>query len=98
MTCLRYWDEGVALLERGEPDPHRDGCADCQREHAARERILRALPLIASGPGDPGWEAEVWRRLAVTARRASRGRSRWLRRAARPRSRSRARSAPSSSR
>lgn len=65
MTCERYWRDGILLVECGEPDPHRDSCADCQREHVAREQIIRALPLVGTETaGDPHWQARVWSRIA----------------------------------
>jgi hypothetical protein len=65
MSCELYWREGILRVERGEPDPHRDSCAECQREHLAREEIIHALPLVAAGElGDPSWEALVWARIA----------------------------------
>jgi len=64
MNCARYWREGVLLAERGEHDPHRDGCISCRREHRAREDIIHALPLVAvEARGDSGWEARVWNRI-----------------------------------
>lgn len=65
MSCELYWRDGILRVERGEPDPHRDGCADCQREHLAREDIIRSLPLLVENEfGDPNWEAAVWARIA----------------------------------
>jgi hypothetical protein len=65
MTCKRYWREGVVLAERGEPDPHRDTCSDCRREHAARAELVRALPMVGAGAAsDPQWQARVWQQIA----------------------------------
>lgn len=64
MMCDRYWREGILLVERGLPDPHREGCADCQRAHASREELIDALPLIGEGyTGDPRWQSNVWERI-----------------------------------
>jgi hypothetical protein len=64
MTCERYWRDGIALVERGEPDPHRASCEDCRRAHAARNELVHALPLIGQhAEGDPHWQAHVWRRI-----------------------------------
>ena len=64
MMCDRYWREGILLVERNLPDPHREGCADCQRAHASRDELLDALPLIGEGyTGDPRWQSNVWERL-----------------------------------
>ncbi|HEY0476696.1 MAG TPA: hypothetical protein VGD37_04180 [Kofleriaceae bacterium] len=64
MTCERYWRDGIVLVERGLDDPHRDGCADCTLAHASRQELIDALPLIgADYPGDPDWQAKVWRRI-----------------------------------
>ena len=64
MTCDRYWRDGIVLVERGQGDPHRDGCADCTRAHASRQELVEALPLIGAGhTGDPHWQASVWRRI-----------------------------------
>lgn len=65
MTCERYWQEGVLLVEQGRRDPHRDRCADCRSAHAAREEIVRAMPALGAGrTGDPGWQMKVWSRIA----------------------------------
>jgi hypothetical protein len=65
MICEHYWRDGIMLVERGEPDPHRDACVVCSREHKAREALIRALPLVGgTTAGDPNWEARVWRRIA----------------------------------
>jgi hypothetical protein len=78
MTCERYWQEGVLLVEQGQRDPHRDGCVDCRRAHAAREEIVRALPgLGASRAGDPGWQLKVWSRIARNEAQRAR-RSYWI--------------------
>ena len=64
MRCEHYWREGILLVERGEPDPHRETCAVCRREHEIRAELVGAFPLV--GPrsvGDPAWEARVWRRI-----------------------------------
>ena len=64
MTCQRYWREGIVLVERGLPDPHRDGCDDCARAHASRAELIETLPLIDPGHrGDPHWQVGVWRRI-----------------------------------
>jgi len=73
MTCERYWREGIVLVERGLPDPHRDGCADCTRAHASRQELIEALPLIGAGDtGDPYWQAKVWQRIDGERARAPR--------------------------
>lgn len=68
MSCEHYWRDGILLVERGEPDPHRDTCVVCRREHKAREALVRALPLVGgmggTTAGDPSWEARVWSRIA----------------------------------
>ena len=65
MICEHYWRDGILLVERDEPDPHRDTCAVCRREHEVREQIIRALPLVGrETAGDPHWEARVWSRIA----------------------------------
>ena len=43
MTCERYWQDGVLLVEQGQRDPHRDDCADCRGAHAAREEMVREV-------------------------------------------------------
>lgn len=64
MTCEHYWRDGIVLVELGEPDPHRDTCATCRREHEIHDAIIQALPLIGhEATGAPGWEARVWRRI-----------------------------------
>lgn len=64
MRCERYWRDGIVLVERGQDDPHRDGCEDCMRAHASRQELIDALPLIGAGyTGDPDWQAKVWQRI-----------------------------------
>ncbi len=79
MSCERYWREGALLADRGEPDPHRETCEVCRREHEAREQIIRALPLVGSeAAGDPAWQARVWSRIAqLEAPRSRPARSWW---------------------
>ena len=68
MSCERYWREGIVLVERGEPDSHRDGCADCRRQHMARQQLVRAIPLVGAMPDeDSNWQARVWRQIAREA-------------------------------
>src|ERR1051326_8393051 len=78
MTCERYWRDGILQVERGEHDPHRDTCVDCRRNHAARAELVRALPRVgATHSGDPGWQVNVWSRIAREETRRAR-RSYWL--------------------
>lgn len=74
MSCEHYWRDGILLFERGEPDPHRDTCIVCRREHKVRADLIQALPLVGrTTAGDPNWEARVWRRIArLEAPRAKR--------------------------
>jgi hypothetical protein len=65
MSCERYWREGIALVERGEPDPHRATCEDCRIAHAARHELIQAIPMIGRrDSGHPQWQARVWRQIA----------------------------------
>lgn len=65
MTCQRYWQHGILIVERGEPDPHLETCLTCRREHELRGDLIHALPLIGkASSGDPTWEARVWRQIA----------------------------------
>jgi hypothetical protein len=65
MTCQHYWREGIVLVERGEPDPHRDGCVDCRRQHTARQQLVRAMPLVGAVPDDDSdWQPRVWQQIA----------------------------------
>ena len=76
MTCDRYWTDGILLVEQGQPDPHRDGCADCQREHARRNELIGVLPLVhATRTGNPRWKERVWREIDG---RASMQRAWWI--------------------
>ena len=78
MTCERYWQDGVLLVEQGQRDPHRDECADCRAAHAAREDMVRAMPALgASGAGDPDWQMKVWSRIARHEAQRAR-RSYWI--------------------
>jgi len=80
MSCDRYWRDGILLAERGEPDPHRDTCVTCRREHKARGELIAALPLVgATSTGDPSWEARVWSRIARLEPRGA-SRRRWWQR------------------
>jgi hypothetical protein len=80
MSCDRYWRDGILLAERGEPDPHRDTCITCRREHKARDELIAALPLVGgTSTGDPSWEARVWHRIARLEPRGA-GRRRWWQR------------------
>jgi hypothetical protein len=69
MRCERYWSDGVLLIERGLPDPHRDSCLDCRREHEARGQIVRAFQLVGGRSEDTQWQARVWRRIAALKER-----------------------------
>ena len=65
MTCEHYWREGILLDERGERDPHRDTCEDCQRAHRERDALIRVLPVVGTASaGDPDWQSGVWQRIA----------------------------------
>jgi hypothetical protein len=64
MTCERYWREGVVLYERGEIDPHRESCGDCQQAHAACAQMIDALPHVGDDVvGDPMWQSKVLERI-----------------------------------
>jgi hypothetical protein len=57
------------LVEQGQPDPHRDTCLDCRREHEARQEMVRAFSLVGTNePGDPSWQRHVWRRISLEER------------------------------
>jgi hypothetical protein len=65
MSCEHYWREGILLVERGEPDPHRDTCLQCRRAHEARGHLVGALPMVGgTRNGDPSWQTRVWGRIA----------------------------------
>jgi len=65
MSCERYWREGILLVERNAPDPHRATCDTCQREHSARDQLVRAMRLVVDvSDGDAQWKARVWTRIA----------------------------------
>ena len=65
MSCEHYWQDGILRVERGEPDPHRETCAECRRAHAMREQLVRALPGVGTtATGDPDWQLRVWSRIA----------------------------------
>ena len=75
MTCDHYWREGVWLIERGDPDRHRETSEICRAQHELRGEMVRALPLVGSGPCAAGdWQAGVWR--AISRLEASRSRHR----------------------
>jgi hypothetical protein len=80
MSCRRYWREGIVLVERGEPDPHRETCVDCRRAHAARHELVRAIPMSNAPPrGESDWQARVWQQIAVEGKRQPQtpSKSRW---------------------
>jgi hypothetical protein len=64
MRCERYWRDGILLVEQGRPDPHRESCLDCRREHEARGELVRAFKVVGARGGDPWWQARVWRGIA----------------------------------
>jgi len=71
MSCKRYWRDGIELAERGEPDPHREGCVECRRAHAARHELVRAIAYADPAPrGDSDWQARVWQQIAGAGRTA----------------------------
>ena len=72
MSCERYWRDGVLLVEQGRPDPHRENCQDCRREHESRAELVLAFQLVGAGGGDPRWQARVWRQIAQREVPASR--------------------------
>ncbi|HWO26609.1 MAG TPA: hypothetical protein VNO30_48100 [Kofleriaceae bacterium] len=63
MRCERYWKDGVLLVEQGRPDPHRDECLDCRREHEARGELVRAFELVGARGGNPRWQSNVLRAI-----------------------------------
>jgi hypothetical protein len=75
MSCERYWREGVLLVEQNRPDPHRDSCLDCRRQHDARGELVRAFELVGAHGGDPRWQVRVWQQIKREGRRPSMG---WL--------------------
>jgi hypothetical protein len=78
MKCEHYWQDGILLDERGEPDPHRSTCVECRHARDERDELIRALPGVgATGPADPQWQARVWSRIAREETAKAR-RSYWL--------------------
>jgi hypothetical protein len=63
MRCERYWREGILLVEQGRPDPHRESCLDCRREHEARGELVRTFKFVGARGGDPWWQERVLRRI-----------------------------------
>lgn len=72
MRCEHFEREGLARQEAGRPDPHVDGCADCQAARATYRRLTDALGDVGADlrPRD-GWEEQVLARIATPRR------SRW---------------------
>jgi hypothetical protein len=65
MSCEHYWRDGILLVERGEPDPHRESCLECRRAHETRAQLVRALPGVGgTATGAPDWQTRVWSRIA----------------------------------
>ena len=79
MTTCRHFDrEGLARAERGLPDPHVDGCADCQAARADYERVRGALAETGAAlTPRAGWEARVFATIDRAPPQASR-RGWWL--------------------
>ena len=60
MTCAHFEREGLARLEAGRPDPHVDGCAECQAARATYRRLTDALADVGADLRPrAGWEDEV---------------------------------------
>ena len=71
----RYWREGVVSYERGQIDPHLEGCVDCQQARAACAQMIgRCLWRGDDVVGDPFWQAKV---LECVDAREARPWSRW---------------------
>jgi hypothetical protein len=68
MTCEHFAREGLARQEAGKPDPHVDGCADCQAARATYRRMTDALADVGADlrPRD-GWEDEVLAKVRAPA-------------------------------
>ena len=75
MRCEHFDREGLLRQETGRPDPHVDGCADCQAARATYRRMTEALADVGADlrPRE-GWEDAVLARA-----RGERARTRrWL--------------------
>ncbi|HVV82949.1 MAG TPA: hypothetical protein VHE35_07700 [Kofleriaceae bacterium] len=69
MTCEHFDREGLLRQERGLPDPHVDGCLDCQASRATYRRLTDALADVGTDvrPRD-GWEEEVLAKVRAPRR------------------------------
>lgn len=71
MTCAHFELEGLDRLEQGLPDPHVDGCADCQAARATYQKLKAALADVdADVRPKAGWEERVIERVRATQRAA----------------------------
>lgn len=81
MTCAHFEREGLARLEAGKPDPHVDGCTDCQAARATYRRLTDALTDVGADLRPrAGWEDEVLAKVRaqpVAPARPTARRTRW---------------------
>lgn len=75
--CERFENEGLALLERGEPlDGHFADCPDCRAARAAYQVLQEQIAEAGAADEPPaGWQNRVWERIEERRRRPS---WRWL--------------------
>ena len=61
--CTRFEEEGLLLIERGEPlDPHFNSCADCRTARAQYDRLKQAIGQLDDElQPSPDWQQRVVR-------------------------------------
>jgi len=69
--CERFQEEGLLLIEQGQPlDEHFETCPDCVKARAAFERLSKEIAIIGEDDEPPpGWQARVWDRVQARRRR-----------------------------
>jgi hypothetical protein len=69
--CERFENEGLLLLEQGQPlDDHFSSCPDCLKARAAYDRLREQLTNLGE-EDEPAadWQARVWERIEQRKRR-----------------------------
>lgn len=63
--CQRFENEGLLLLEQGQPlDDHFSSCPDCLEARAAYDRLRGGLSSLGKEDEPaPDWQARVWEKI-----------------------------------
>jgi hypothetical protein len=70
-VCERFENEGLLLLEQGQPlDDHFSTCPDCLEARAVYERLREQLSQLgAEDESAPDWQARVWEKIEERKKR-----------------------------